>query len=61
MGEYGLMGILVLEWYGGVGVDVVFYILVIYEILKISVVVGVIFFVYILVGINLILYFGNEE
>lgn len=61
MAELGLMGITVPEQYGGAGMDFTSYIIAIYEISKVSAVVGVILSVHTSVGTNPILYFGTEE
>ncbi|PIC64703.1 acyl-CoA dehydrogenase [Sporosarcina sp. P13] len=61
MGELGLMGITAPEQYGGSEMDFVSYIIAIHELSKVSAVVGVILSVHTSVGMNPILYFGNEE
>ncbi len=61
MGELGLMGITVPEKYGGAEMDFTSYILAIYELSKVSAVVGVILSVHTSVGTNPILYFGTAE
>ncbi|AXI01106.1 acyl-CoA dehydrogenase [Sporosarcina sp. PTS2304] len=61
MGELGLMGITAPEQYGGSEMDFVSYIIAIHELSKVSAVMGVILSVHNSVGMNPILYFGNEE
>lgn len=61
MGELGLMGITAPEKYGGAGMDFLSYIIAIHELSKASAVMGVILSVHTSVGMNPILYFGNEE
>lgn len=61
MGDLGLMGITVPEKYGGSDMDFLSYIIAIHELSKVSAVMGVILSVHSSVGINPILYFGNEE
>lgn len=61
MGELGLMGITAPEQYGGSEMDFVSYIIAIHELSKVSAVMGVILSVHTSVGMNPILYFGNEE
>lgn len=61
MGDLGLMGITVPEEYGGSDMDFLSYIIAIHELSRISAVMGVVLSVHSSVGINPILYFGNEE
>ncbi|WP_153730576.1 acyl-CoA dehydrogenase [Sporosarcina obsidiansis] len=61
MGELGLMGITAPEQYGGSNMDFLSYIIAIHELSKVSAVMGVILSVHTSVGMNPILYFGNEE
>ncbi|HET7616527.1 MAG TPA: acyl-CoA dehydrogenase, partial [Bacillales bacterium] len=61
MGELGLMGIPILEKYGGAGMDFTSYIIAIHELSKVSASFGVILSVHTSVGTNPILYFGTEE
>lgn len=61
MGELGLMGITAPEKYGGAGMDFLSYIIAIHELSKASAVMGVVLSVHTSVGMNPILYFGNEE
>ncbi|WP_096200400.1 acyl-CoA dehydrogenase [Bacillus sp. FJAT-45350] len=61
MGELGLMGIPILQKYGGTELDFISYILVINEISKVSATIGEIVSVHTSVGTNPILYFGTDE
>ncbi|MDV6379191.1 acyl-CoA dehydrogenase [Sporosarcina sp. GW1-11] len=61
MGELGLMGITAPEQYGGSEMDFLSYIIAIHELSKVSAVMGVVLSVHTSVGMNPILYFGNEE
>lgn len=61
MGELGLLGILFLEEYGGLGGDMVLYVLVVEEIGCVCGGIGLSYVVIILLGVFLIYYFGIEE
>lgn len=61
MVEFGLIGILWFEEYGGIGSDYLVYVIVIEELFCVCVLIGVILFVYILFVGWLIFKFGMEE
>ncbi|MHA6258963.1 acyl-CoA dehydrogenase [Sporosarcina sp. CAU 1771] len=61
MGELGLMGITAPQKYNGSEMDFVSYIIAIHELSKVSAVVGAILSVHTSVGMNPIMYFGNDE
>lgn len=61
MGQYGFLGVLVFEVYGGAGFNYQVYIIVIEEIVKVCGFIGFLVVVYNLFCINYILMFGDEE
>lgn len=61
MGQFGLMGIEVLEEYGGVGMDIIVYVLVMIEIVVVDVVILIIMLVNNLLFCNGIFKYGIEE
>lgn len=61
MGEFGLMGILFFEEYGGLGGDMILYVLVVEEIGKVCGSIGLSYVVVVLFGVSFFYYFGIEE
>lgn len=61
LGEMGFMGVLVFEEYGGFGLGYYEYVIVVEEILKVDLLIGLLVVVYNLLCINYIFIFGNEE
>lgn len=60
IGEFGLFGILFLEEYGGVGGDIILYVIVVEEIGKVCGSMGLSYVVVVLFGVSLLYYFGIE-
>lgn len=55
------MGLFYLKEYGGVGKDILSYVIVVEELFRVDGGIGVILFVYVLLGLYFIFVFGIEE